>query len=260
MLNILKRNPVGDNFLTEPLFPQFKFSDFNYDTAVIESWDKYVVVSCRYDSAKNNRLLMCDMTEETVDQAPYGGSAFTKSSGYLYMGDPLSITSYEMFTGFDDMGLEIPNYWISNAEKYNTDVLKKTKKFRFRGIIAPDQSISVYVSHDNSAFELVGTILGSGDYVDYTTSYAIGSVLIGTSTLGGDDDVTVYQFLMEIKLRLPKFRKRQIKLVANGTGYVAMQELVDFDIWQYEDKLPKHYRLKQNVSRSGATTDLAAPE
>jgi hypothetical protein len=39
-----------------------------------------------------------------------------------------------------------------------------------------------------------------------------------------------------------------------------MQEIVDFDIWQYEDKLPKQYRLQQNVSRDGATTDLDTPE
>ena len=176
------------------------------------------------------------------------------------MGDPNAQTSYEMFTGFDDMGLSLNNYWISAGDKYGTDVLKKTKKLRFRGIISPDQSVSVYISNDNATFEHVGTILGSGDYVDYTASYAIGTVMLGTSTLGGDDDATVYQFLMEIKLRGPKFRKRKIKFVANGIGYVALQEMIDFDIWQYEDKLPKHYRLKQNVSLDGTETDLDTPE
>lgn len=260
MLNILKRNPVGDNFMTEPLFPQFRFSDYNYDTAVLESWDKYAIISCRNDSANNNRLLMCDMTEKTVDIAPYGGSAFTKNAGFLYMGDPIAQTSYEMFTGFDDMGLSVSNYWISGSNKYNTDVLKKTKKYRFRGTISPDQAIKVSLSLDNSAYSHVGTILGSGDYVDYTSSYAIGTSMLGSGTLGGDDTLPVYSFLMEIKVRSAKFRKRKIKLEATGIGYVSLQEIVDFDIWQYEDKLPKQYRLKQNVSISGTTTDLANPE
>jgi hypothetical protein len=260
MLNILERNPVGDNFMVNPLFPHFKFSNFNYSKVVLESWDKYVIVSAIDDSVNNNRLLMCDMTEKTVDVAPYGGSTFTKSGGYLYMGDPNAITSYEMFTGFDDMGLSIVNEWTSSGNKYDTDVLKKTKKYRFRGLISPDQVVEVRVSLDNGDYQHVGTIRGSGDYVDYTTSYAIGSNLIGAGTLGGDDELPVYQFLMEIKVSLPKFRKRNIRFTATGIGYVALQEIVDFDIWQYQDKLPKQYRLKQNVSLSGTTTDLAEPE
>jgi hypothetical protein len=260
MLNILRRNPVGDNFLTEPLFPQFKFNDFNYDSAVLESWDKYAIISARYDSSKNNRLIMCDMMEKTVDIAPYGGSAFTKASGYLYMGDPNAQTSYEMFTGFDDMGLPVNNYWISSGDKYNTDVLKKVKKLRFRGQISPDQSVSVYLSTDSGDFQLVGTILGSGDYVDYDASTAIGTVLMGGQPVGGDDQITVYQFLMEVKIRFPKFRKRKIKFVANNIGYVSMQEIVDFDIWQFQDKLPKQYRQKQNVSLDGTQTDLDEPK
>lgn len=260
MINILQRNPVGDNFLTEPLFAQFKFSDYEYDDVILESWDKYAIVSCKYDSAENNRLLLCDMMEKTVDIAPYGGSAFTKNAGYLYMGDPNAQTSYEMFTGFDDMGLVVNNYWISAGDKYGLELLKKTKKLRFRGNISPDQRVSVYVSLDGSDYQLVGTILGSGDYVDYTGTSAIGTSFIGAETIGGDDLPTVYQFLMEIKVRLSKFRKRKVKFVAEGFGYVAIQEITDFDIWQFEDKLPKHYRVKENVSLDGETTDMDEPQ
>ena len=260
MLNILERNPVGDNFLVNPLFSHFKFSNYEYADVVLESWDKYILVSCRDDSLKNNRILMCDMIDKTVDVAPYGGSAFTKSSGYLYMGDPNAITSYEMFTGFDDAGLAVVNHWVSSGDKYGTDALKKVKKYRYKGLISPDQSISVYISTDSGDFQLVGTILGSGDYVDYNSTTAIGTSFVGAEPIGGDDQATVYQFLMEIKARLPKHRKRQVKFIANGIGYVALQEMTDFDIWTYEDKLPKQYRIKQNVSVDGATTDMAEPD
>jgi hypothetical protein len=260
MLNILQRNPVGDNFTTQPLFAQFKFQDYNYDSAVLESWDKYAIVSCRYDSNFNNRLLMCDMMEKTVDIAPYGGSAFTKANGYLYMGDPVAQTSYEMFTGFDDMGSGLVNYWVSKGDLLESESLKKVKRLRFKGEISPDQAVKVYLSYDNSEFQHIGTILGSGDYVDYTASYAIGTSMLGTSTLGGDDEAAVYSYLMEIKLRMPKFRKRTIRLEATGIGYVSFQMITDYDIWQYESKLPKQYRLKQNVSIDGLTTNLDTPE
>lgn len=259
MLNILQRNPVGDNFLTTPLFEQFKFQDYVYEDVVLEPWDKYVIVSCRENSAENNRLLLCDMQQKTVDVAPYGGSSFTKDGGFLYMGDPVSQTSYEMFTGFDDMGLKVRNEWISKGETYGTDVLKKTKKYRFRGLISPDQKIKVSVSLDNGDYQHIGTILGSGDYVDYTATTAIGTSLIGSDVIGGSAEITVFSFLMEIKLRLPKFRKRRIKLEATGMGYVAVQEIQDFDIWTYQDKLPKQYRSQQNVSVDGTQTDLPTP-
>jgi len=259
MLNILQRNPVGDNFVTVPYFPQFKFQKYGYSQVSLEAWDKYVVVACTEDSANNNRLLMCDMQEKTVDVAPYSASCFNKDEGLLYTGDPLSQTCYETFSGFDDMTLKITNYWESKGDLIGTKALKKTKNFIFRGQIDPAQKIQVLVSTDNGDFQLVGTILGSGDYVDYNTTYAIGTTFIGDGTVGGDDDPTVYDFLLKIKLRLGKFRKRKVRLVASEYGYCAIQQMTDFDIWEYEDKLPKQYRGKQNVSLDGATTDLAEP-
>lgn len=259
VMTILQRNDVGDNFTTTPLFPHFRFSDYNYDSLVLETWDKYVIASCRFDSSNNNRLLVADMVEKTVDVAPYGGSAFAKDGGFLYMGDPVSQTSYELFTGFDDMGITLPNYWISAGDRYGTDILKKTKRYRFKGAIAPDQSVSVYLSFDSDNYVLVGTILGSGEYVDYTSSYAIGTTVIGSGTLGGDDTIPVYRFIMELKVRQVKFRKRNLKFVANGIGYVALEEVTDFDIWQYQDKLPAKYRSKQNVSTAGTPTNQPTP-
>jgi hypothetical protein len=260
MINILQRNPVGDNFLTTPLFAQFKFENYVFGDVVIEPWDKYVIVSCREDSLKNNRLLLCDMTTKTVDVAPYGGSAFTKNGGFLYMGDPNAQTSYEMFTGFDDMGLAVTNSWTSAGERYGEDALKKVKKLRFRGQISPDQDISVYISTDNGDYQLIGTILGSGDYVDYNSTTAIGTSFIGVEPIGGDDQITIYNFYMEVKIRIPKFRKRKLQFIANGIGYCAIQEIQDFDVWVYEDRLPKQYRQKQNVSLDGETTDMDNPD
>jgi hypothetical protein len=259
-INILQRNPVGDNFITQPLFAHFDFSKYRYDKIVLTTWDRFLIVACRENTPSNDRLLMCDMRNQTVDPAPYGGSAFTKADGQLYMGDPIATTSYEMFTGFDDMGIKIINYWISKGEKYNTSALKKTKHYRYRGAIAPDQTIKVSISIDNGEFQQIGAILGSGDYVDYGSVYAVGSSFVGAEQVGGDDEETVFTFLMQIKVKLPKFRKRQIKFEATGFGYCMMQEIVDYDIWTYPDKLPRQYRSKQNVSIDGTQTNLPTPE
>ena len=258
-LNILKRNPVGDNFDMEPLFAHFKFENYQYTDVMVDTWDKFVIVACKDGTDENNVLLMCDMHENTVDVAPYGARTSTKDDGLLFVGDPLSKTTYELFSGFDDMGVIVPNFWISAGDLYDTNVLKKTKKLRFRGRISPNQSIKVSVELDSGNFQEVGTILGSGDYVDYDSSYAIGTTFIGQDTIGGGSEEQVYEFTMQIKVRLGKFRKRRIKFEALGFGFCAIQAITDFDIWTYQDKLPPKYRTKQNVSLDGQTTDEDTP-
>lgn len=258
-LQILERNPVGDNFLVRPLFEQFNFAKYDYDDVMVESWDRYVLVGCQYDSATNNTLLMCDMRTNTVDETSYGVRTMTKNAGYVYGGDSVSNTTYELFTGFDDMGLPVENYWISPGALHDTTRLKKIKKLQLRGKISPDQALEVYISNDNAPYVLVGTILGSGDYVDYTTTYAVGTSMIGGATIGGDDEVPVYRYIAELKLRGEKFRKRNIKLVATGIGYVSVEGMIDRNILLYQDKLPKTYRTKQNVSLDGTETDLDNP-
>ena len=258
-VNILQRNPVGDDFLTTPQFPHFKFENYTFTDIAMEAWDKFIVIACADEDGENNRLLMGDMVEKTVDVAPYGIRCFAKDGGLLYGGDPLSQTTYELFSGFDDMSTKVTNYWESKADRYSEAALKKTKRLRFRGLIDPAQSITVKVSVDGGEYQLVGTILGSGDYVSYNSTYAIGTTFVGQDTIGGGDETTVYPFLMEIKMRLPKFRTRKVRLEALGYGYCAIQQLTDQDIWTYEDKLPKKFRTKQNVSLDGATTDENSP-
>lgn len=259
MLHLLDRNPLGDNFITKPHFPHFDFSKYTFTDLALYTWDKFITVACRESSDYNNRLLMCDMHEKTVDVAPYGLSCFTKDGGYLYGGDPLAQTVYELFTGFDDMTAEVDNVWESKGDLLGTKSLKRVKYFIFKGQIAPDQSIKVSVMNDDGDYQWVGTILGSGDYVDYSTTYAIGTTFVGQSIIGGGDTASVYGFLYKLKIKLPKFRKRKIKLEAQGLGYCAIQQITDWDIWEYEDKLPKKYRIQQNVSLDGATVNEDSP-
>lgn len=259
-LGFLQRNPLGDNFDATDLFPQFDFSLFDYDDCLVDTWDRYVIIACKEDSDENNRLLLGDVEKNTVDTTYYGIRTSAKADGILYGGDPVSKTTYELFTGFDDLGISIQNYWDSRGEMYGDDVLKKVKKLRFQGKISPDQKIGVYLELDSGGYVLIGTILGSGDYVDYSTSYAIGTTLIGFDTIGGGDSPTVYQYLLEIKVKTSKFRKRNVRFVALGIGYASVENMTDFDIWTYQEKMPAKYRVKQNVALAGTPTDMDNPQ
>lgn len=258
-LSIIQRNPLGDNFDATPLFPQYDFTQFSYADCMVDSWDRYVLIGCNSGVTENDTLLVGDVLTNTIDRTDYGIRTSTKANGYLYGGDPLSQTTYELFTGFDDVGVALSNYWDSKGETFGDDVLKKEKRLRFKGRIVPDQRVSVYESLDDTDFTLVGTILGSGVYVDYGSSQAIGTNMIGTANLGGGDTVDSYQFFIELKVKTAKFRKRMIRFVAEGIGYVSIERITDFDIWTYQDKMPSKYRTKQNVSLDGTVTDQANP-
>ena len=259
-LGFLQRNPLGDNFDATDLFPQFDFSLFDFDDCLVDTWDRYVIIGCKNDSDENNRLLLGDVEKNTVDITYYGIRTSTKVEGILYGGDPVSKTTYELFTGFDDLGIAIQNFWDSKGEMYGDEVLKKVKKLRFQGKISPNQSIGVYLELDSGGYVLIGTILGSGDYVDYSSSYAIGTSLVGFETVGGGDSETVYTYLLEIKIKTSKFRKRNVRFVALGIGYCSVEALTDFDIWTYQEKIPAKYRVKQNVALAGTPTDLDNPQ
>lgn len=256
VLQILQKNPFGDNITTQPVFSHFAFENYNYDDAALIAWDRFVVIGCSTSSdLENDRLLFCDVQNKTVDISTYGARTFTKSNSLLNAGDPLSLTTYELLTGFDDVEEDIQNYWESASTTYKSNLLKKVKKLRFRGKIDPNQSVAVYMSYDNTEWQLIGTIRGDADYVDYNSSSAIGTTYIGEDTMGGAPETLVYDYYMEIKLRMPKFRKRRLRFEAEGKGYVSIQEVTDHDIWTFDERLPKQYRSKQNVSLSGELTD-----
>jgi len=258
----LKENPLGDTFDAIPLFSQYDFTAYTYDTCIVDFWDRYVLIACKLNSDDNNRLLLGDVQNNSVDATYYGARSLAKNAGLLYAGDSVSATTYNLFSGFDDLGVSLENNWDSKAELFGSNVLKKERRIRFRGKIAPNQSIGVYMQFDGQGYTLVGTILGSGDYVDYATSYAIGTTFVGQDTLGGGGGgvASVYRFFLELHLKNPKFRKRNVRFKALGIGYASIEMITDFDLLTYEDRMPKANRLKQNVALAGTPTDQANPE
>lgn len=261
-MTILQPNLAGDSLVPKVLFTQFKFANYLYDDCTIESYERYILVACKTLNATNNdTLLLCDLTNNTVNITNYGCRTLVNSNGLLYMGSSIVESVYQLFTGFDDDGYSINNYWIGKGETWDTTNLKKYRKLRLKGNIGLNQSYGVYISYDDSGFQLVGTILGTGSYVDYSSPQTIGSNIIGNSQIGGDQIVSIYPYFAEIRLKkVPKFRKRTIKFVAQGIGYVSIEYQMDVNIDLYEQKIPSRFRQKQNVNLAGTTTNNANPE
>jgi len=261
-MTILKRNLTGDNLEPVSLFGHFKFANYLYSDCAIETWDRYVLVACRTpDSITNNVILLCDVENKTVDITYHYGRTFAKDGGYMFMGSSISESVYKLFDGYDDEGFVIDNYWIGKDENLQSgENLNKILKIRLKGRITPDQSYKVFANYDNSGAEWVGTVLGSGSYVDYNSPQTIGSNLIGAAQIGGDQTTNVYPYYMEIKLRkVPKFKLVKLSYIAQGFGYVDISQSVYYDIERFDAKLPTRFRQKQNVSINGTVVDQANP-
>jgi len=245
-LTILQQNVYGDNIEPFVLAEHFDFSEFYWDMCAFETYGDYVIFSGRTkDSDENNRLFLYSVRKNTVDVVPYGAKTITTNAGLLYIGDVSTFNVYNVLSGFDDQDGIIENYWISNDEMYDSEYLKKLKRFRIKGLISPEQELKIYISYDGDSFQHVGTIEGDGSYVDTTQTYQIGSNGIGTTPLGGETDFIDGSFyLAEIKIPGPKFRKRTIKLEATGIGFVSVNMIDDFGIMRFQQKLPSKYRVK----------------
>lgn len=261
-LTILEKNPIGGQVLPRVLFPQFKFADYEYADCTVDTYDKYILVACKTPAgAFNDTILLCDVEAKTVDVTTYAGRTFAKDAGFLYMGSSITQTVYKLYNGFDDDGSTIDNEWVGREELWDSENLKKYRKERLMGSISADQSYEVYINYDGAGKQLVGTVLGSGSYVDYTSPQTIGSGFVGGSQVGGDDVDEAYPYLVEIRLKkVPKFRKRQISYKALGIGYVDINSEIAVGIEQYEGKIPTRFRQKQNVSLDGETEDVDNPQ
>lgn len=263
-LTVLEKNPLGDNIIPSILVPHFAFENYQYDQAVFETWEDYIVVACRTNtSPTNNRILLINITLNTVDVYSYRAKCLKKDAGALYAGDTITANTYQLFTGFDNDGSTIENQWTSKGETYKSERLKKYRRQKVKGYIQVGQVVGVYLETDNGSFNKIGTIRGDVGTVDATVDGVVGSMEVGSSMIGGaetdsDSTVTVYQFFFEFKMRTGKFRKRRIRLVAEQFGYFAVNFLSDWDIMSFEERIPKRYRRKQNVSIDGINTDQSA--
>ena len=255
-MTILRRNQVSSVVEPAILFPHFDFALYDFTDASMTTYDRWTVIFCKtVDATTNNRMLLCNVSMKSVDMVKYNGKQGVQDGDHFYISDSNSYSVYEIFTGFDDMGLTVEGYWHSKDYWFETDNLKKLRKLRFKGHIDPDQVIYVYSSIDKQSDELIGTIRGDASYVNYSDVQAIGSTMIGEGQIGGDDVTNTYSYFTEIKLKTPKFRTLSVRLEPQEIGYFDFDYVQFHDVLTFENRMPKLYRQKQNVSVPGGATN-----
>lgn len=219
------------------------------DKAVVYEWGDFVVMACRETNSTNNNILIVYNKVWKNFALPYNISAncFMEYDGKLIGGDSLTTNCFEMFNGFADYNSDISNSAILSDDDLDLpQILKKLYKLRIFGTISRDQSFKVYANIDNSGYVELGTIEGTGDYVDFGQAVTIGSQLIGSGKIGGSDNsTTVYPFdylLTGINDKIGKFEHIKLKFEAQRAGYVSVSQYAFCDYRIKEKKQPIKYR------------------
>lgn len=258
MLSMLVKNVVAEGFEAQNLTPQFAWENYDLSECVVDTWGENIVVMTKSQGArKNDMLFLVNVNQEySVEITSYGGNTLAKNAGILYVGSSTVDSVFETFSGYDDLGSNINNFASSKKDNYGDDTLKKFRYLQLSGLIDPSQSYEVYATFDDGDTSLIGTIVGSKDYVRKTGGITIGATMLGDDAIGGEE-TTAYPYTTQLKVRTPKFRIRQLKFKAIGTGYVSIIWTNDFDIFTFEQKLPSAYRTQVYQSLDGATSGLA---
>jgi hypothetical protein len=240
---LLTLNNVSTQVIPLPVSDQLSLTDYRFDKAATVEWGEYVLFACRHkDSAENNRVFAYNKRLKLWEVHDYYVSCFAVYNGALVAGDSISENVFELFSGFDDNGTTLTNYWEGNLTDLQVETLKKVRRFWVQGEISRGQSLDIYLATDSGGYVLVGTQNGTDSNVDGSPRTVIGSDSIGAGTLGGETSTTVYNYQKEIKLSNGKFQYAKVKFQATGIGHASVSTYTFFDIILNATKLPSKYR------------------
>ena len=221
----------------------FKMSDYDFSDASVFKFSDFILISCKKDgSSVNNCTIVYNQKLKLFDVIDYAASFFTVNNNKLWIGDSASPNVYEIFSGFDDLDYNIEGEWTAKQDNLSIKPLKKYKRLRIDGLITPEQVFDIFAKHDNDSEELLGTVYGNASYVDRSSSYLIGSALIGDDIIGLPDSVDAYYYKTELKVKTPKLSVTQLIFRPKGIGYLAIFNYEFVDIRIRADKLPKKYK------------------
>lgn len=221
-----------------------ELSAYEFDQAVIEEWGDYVLFGVRRASSTvNDRLFVYSKKTGAIIPTTFSPSCLANYDGSLIMGDSITGNVYILFSSWTDDDSDIENYLELDLSDLDIEELKKTKRLILKGKISPDQAYDVYINLDNSGYTKVGTIAGTGSYVDLGQSITIGSTMVGEVVVGGGSDgTTAYYYEHALRLSLDKFHRAKLKFVATGVGYVSIDGYEWFDIRLKGKKILSKYR------------------
>lgn len=211
------------------------FYAFDYCTAF--RWGDYEIFCVQEKingtaNSYNSRMFVRNVMSGAWDALSYNASCLAEYNGTLIAGDPLSNNVYTLFSGFDEDGNIIDNYWKSTDLNLGTDHLKSCRRMVIDGLIQPSQQIKVSLAYDGGSASEVYTIDGSGSYVDSGVNVYIGSTTVGSNVIGGGSGgtETAHPFEIDFPINSDRFINVQVTFECLEVGYGAVNSFTFKDI------------------------------
>jgi hypothetical protein len=210
-------------------------SGYGFDYCVAFRWGDYEIFCVQeyiagVANAFNSIMWIRNVVSGAWDKLNYTASKLREFNGTLIAGDSISNNIYTLFSGFDEDGDVIENYWTSSDLNLNTEDLKNCRRAELAGLIQPDQSYIFSLSYDGGAFTEIFTVEGTGAYVDSGINTSIGSPTIGSKTIGGGGETTAHPYEIDFPIHSGNFKDVRVRVEAQGVGYVSIHSIKFKDI------------------------------
>lgn len=218
-----------------PISDALDLSSYGHDKCVAYRWGDYEIFAVQKYTLgivdnHNSVMFVHNTVSNTWDKLNYYANCLVEYEGTLLAGDSISNNVYVLFSGFDEDGDIIENYWTSSDLNLGMENLKTCRRMVVDGLIQQEQDIAVDISVNGGAFIEQFVIEGGADYVDTGTEITIGSQTIGSSVLGGGGESTASPFEVDFKLISDRFTHIRVRLRALGVGHAQVNSITFKDV------------------------------
>lgn len=218
-----------------PISDALDLSPYAFDYCVAYRWGDYEIFCVQekiaeVSNAFNSVMFVRNVVSGAWDKLNYYASCLATYQGTLIAGDSVSDNVYTLFSGYDEDGDVIENYWTSGDLDLKYAGLKTCRRMVLDGLIQKEQSFEVQLSYDGGEFITAYTIAGDGSYVDQGINTTIGSPTIGSKVIGGGGSSTAHPYEVDFPINSDRFVNVRVKLKALGIGYVSVNNIMFKDI------------------------------
>lgn len=213
-----------------PLSDTLDLTQYGFNQVVLFRWGDYDIMECAGSlngiiQATNTIFFARNIYSGQWDILDYPASCLDQYNGTLIAGDSLSNNVFTLFSGTDDSGALINNYWQSKLFNLGIGGMKQFNRFVMKGLIQQTQQIDVYFSFDNGQFTKFQSIMGNGSYVNLGNPTDVGSSTVGSNVVGGGGStITAYPFEYEFSVPAGIFEYVQVQFIASNIGFAQIDE------------------------------------
>ena len=240
---ILKYNQTSTKVVPEEISDRINLEDYDFTDAFVFEYGDFVMFMARLGTDTYNSIMWAYNTRWKLwSKVDALFNSLVNFNGLLYGGSSVDRNVYQMFSGFDDDDDTIIGSWESNDWILDEEERKKCKDFVVEGDMATSQTLIVDISYDGGAFQEIGTVSGTGEYIDTGSTTEYGSALYGGGEYGGGVTVEAYRYMKKLSLPSTKFYRVKIRLRTESIGYLNVRMYKFDDVRKAGHKLPDKFR------------------